>query len=318
MFSVGLVLSAGGDKGDPWHSAVVSSLASVTGWDARHADLIVGTSAGSITATALRAGLSPADCEARHLRLPLSDEGRSVVGRITTPYDEPQVAGSNLPSAPKMSLRAAWPPWKADPVRLAYGLLPDGKRSGAAIRTRVNELLPDGWPAEPTWIVAVRTNDGRRVVFGRDDVNGSPGAACQASSAIPVVYTPVTIGTRKYVDGAVHSSTNADLVAMLGFDLVIISSVKSAVAGARSWTRDPERAWFSTKLDAEVEAIRSSGTPVVVIEPTADELELISARGDNIRQQVCRAGRQATERVLAGRHSDGVRSLLNSANFRSP
>ena len=35
---------------------------------------------------------------------------------------------------------------------------------------RIDELLPDGWPERPTWIVAVRTNDGKRIVFGRDDV----------------------------------------------------------------------------------------------------------------------------------------------------
>ena len=56
-------------------------------------------------------------------------------------------------------------------------------------------------------MVAVRMADGRRIVFGRDDVKGDIGDAVHASSAIPAVYVPARIGTREYVDGAVHSAT---------------------------------------------------------------------------------------------------------------
>ena len=51
MFSIGLVLSAGGPLGDPWHSGVLGRLQETTGWDARTADLVIGTTAGAITAT---------------------------------------------------------------------------------------------------------------------------------------------------------------------------------------------------------------------------------------------------------------------------
>ena len=310
MVSIAVVFSAGGGKGDPFHSGVVGAIAEHTGWDAGSADLLVGTSAGSFTTTALRAGLSAADAEARHVGASISAEGQAILDRIVTPYEEPTIDRSLLPSAPRMALNAVWPPWSTDPVRLAYGLLPDGNRSGAAIATRMDELLPDGWPARPTWIVAVRTNDGKRIVFGRDDVKGTPGQAAQASSAIPAIYAPVRIGERTYVDGAVHSSTNADLVAMLGFDLVIVSSVKTAVPEDRSWLTDPERAWFSTKLDNEVATVRSKGTPVVVIEPDAEQVDRFRA-GD--RAEVCAVGRKAAERVLAATDGDGLAALLAPA-----
>lgn len=310
MVSIGVVFSAGGAKGDPWHSGVVAAIAEHAGFDAGDADLLVGTSAGSFTATALRAGLSAADAEARHLGRPLTAEGQAIVDRIVTPYEEPKVERSLLPSAPRMSLRAMVPPWNADPTRLVYGLLPEGARSGASISTRIDELLPDGWPDQPTWIVAVRTNDGRRVVFGRDDIKGTVGQATQASAAIPAVYTPVHIGDRTYVDGALHSSTNADLVAALGFDLVIVSSAKTAVPEARSWVSDPERAWFSNKLDNELAEIRSKGTAVIVIEPDAEQLGLLKA---NERTESCKAGRLAAERVLASTEGDALRSLLQPA-----
>ena len=311
MVSIGVVFSAGGAKGDPFHSGVIAAVAEHTGFDSRDAELIVGTSAGSFTATALRAGLSPNDAEARHLGRELSAEGNAIVDRIVTPYSEPKIERSLLPSAPRMTLNSILPPWKVDPARFAYGLLPDGKRSGASIAARIDELLPDGWPKRPTWIVAVRTNDGRRVVFGRDDITGTVGQATQASAAIPAVYTPVHIGERSYVDGALHSSTNADLVATLGFDLVIVSSVKTATPDTRSWRSDPERAWFSNKLDNELAEIRSTGTPTIVIEPDNTQLELL-ASGERV--DACTAGRLAAERVLATNEGAGLRSIVEPAS----
>jgi len=160
------------------------------------------------------------------------------------------------------------------------------------------------------WLVAVRATDGQRVVFGRDDVAASPGQAVQASSAIPTYYTPVAIGQHQYLDGAVHSSTNADLLATLGFDLVIVSSLKTADTPARSWRRDAERAWFSTKLDNEIALIRSYGTRVVAVEPGPDELELLSTDNANLRTAAAEAGQRAAERLLSGPDGEPLRELL--------
>jgi len=308
MVSVAVVFSAGGHLGTPWHAGVAAGLAEHTGWEANQADVIVGTSAGAFTATALRTGISAADNEARHLGRPLSDHGQQILDRIVTPYDEPVADRSLVPSAPRMALNAVLPPWKADPVRLAYAMLPDGTRSGAAFAARTDEMLPNGWPDKPTWLVAVRTNDGKRIVFGRDDVRGTPGQATQASSAVPAVYAPVHIGSRTYVDGAVHSATNADLVAPLGLDLVIISSLMTSTE--TSWRSDPTRAWFANKLAGEVAAIRNNGTPVVVVEPDADQLDQL-ARKDPA--EACHAGRSSIERVLASTDGDKLQARLAPA-----
>ena len=131
MVSIGMVFSAGGAKGDPFHSGVIAAIAEHTGFDSRDAELVVGTSAGSFTATALRAGLAPLDAEARHLGRELSGEGTAIVERIVTPYTEPEVERSLLPSAPRMTLNSIIPPWKIDPARFVYGLLPEGTRSGS-------------------------------------------------------------------------------------------------------------------------------------------------------------------------------------------
>ena len=64
-----------------------------------------------------------------------------------------------------------------------------------------------------TWICSVDFDSGKRVVFGRDDVECDVGTAVQASSSIPGYFRPVELNGVRYVDGGIHSSTNADLVA---------------------------------------------------------------------------------------------------------
>nr|MBA2497574.1 patatin [Acidimicrobiia bacterium] len=58
MPSIGLVLGAGGVVGSAWHAGVLAALETATGWDARDAAVVVGTSAGSVVTASLRAGLS--------------------------------------------------------------------------------------------------------------------------------------------------------------------------------------------------------------------------------------------------------------------
>src|SRR5258708_38771789 len=59
--SVGIVLGAGGVVGQAYQAGVLSALRRETGWDPRQASVIVGTSAGSVTAAALRGGVSATD-----------------------------------------------------------------------------------------------------------------------------------------------------------------------------------------------------------------------------------------------------------------
>lgn len=313
MFSIGLVLSAGGPVGDPWHSGVLGRLQERTGWDARSADLIAGTSAGAITAVTLRAGVAAIDRKLHMAGGPISPEAEDIYARIVTPYHEPEVERDWRPASPKMALRAAWPPWKLDPIRVAMGNLPRGNRSGEPLEQRMNELLPDGWPEQPLWIVAVRMSDGRRVVFGRDDIRGNVGQAVRSSCAVPGVYVPGRVGEREYIDGGVHSSTNVDLTAMLGFDLVIVSSAMTVVPGEQRWLGDPTRAWFSTKLADEVAEVRARGTVVVVIEPDQDSVSALDKTADDARRNAVDAGAAAVDRVLSGVDGAGLTELIGRA-----
>ena len=76
MPRIGLVLGAGGVVGQSYHAGVLAALEHDFGWDPRTADVIVGTSAGSITGMLLRAGVPASELAAWAVRAPLSAEGQ--------------------------------------------------------------------------------------------------------------------------------------------------------------------------------------------------------------------------------------------------
>ncbi|MBP8211063.1 MAG: patatin-like phospholipase family protein, partial [Ilumatobacteraceae bacterium] len=157
---VGLVLGAGGVAGGAFHAGVLAALHEATGWDPRHAGVLVGTSAGSIAAASLRAGLSCADMLARAQDLPLSAEGRAIMQAVG-PYRGPpplRVAPRRRSAAQLAATvgRAAARPFAAPPWALLTGLLPEGSVSTDMIVQGVGGLFTDAWPTEPLWICAVR------------------------------------------------------------------------------------------------------------------------------------------------------------------
>ena len=284
MTTVGLVLGAGGLHAAAQHAGVLAALSEATGWDPRTADVVVGTSAGATTAVSLRAGVSAPDLYASYARTPLSGEGQDIMDRVTTPLSlgsksdgEPHDgdrSGSRRPANPMLLLRDLCSTARPRPVMALAGLLPVGTRDGSSLGARSAEIHPEPWPDHPTWICAVDLRSGKRVVLGRDDVAATVGTAVQASTAVPGWFRPVEIDGRRLVDGGVHSTTNADLVAALGLDVVVISSSKT-VGGTSGPTDDPgtlARAWHARTLYREVQAIRRRGAAVLVLQPTAGEL----------------------------------------------
>ena len=67
-------------SGMAFHAGVLTALSEV--WDARKAEVIVGTSAGSTSAALMRAGFPPADYVARVTGSSMSGEGRRVLSGL--------------------------------------------------------------------------------------------------------------------------------------------------------------------------------------------------------------------------------------------
>ena len=316
--SVGLVLSAGGAAAEAWHAGVVRALHAATGWDARRSQLIAGTSAGAITGLCLRAGIPPADLYAHRSGEPVSDEGQAIIDRVVTPYSEGRIERDWIeqrPQSPTLVARALWPPWQARPLHAAVGLLPRGARTTEALQQRMAELHPEPWPAARFWVPAVRLSDGERVVFGRDDLQATAAEAVRASCAVPVLFEPVEVNGELYIDGGLHSYTNADLVGPPAFDLVVVSSPMSGEPGWPKVRGALSEAWTSARAGVGLGEARQTPTDRAW---WSEALELAWSDGramrvarrqwvdDKLRQEVDGLRRRGTAVLVVEPDPDGV------------
>lgn len=307
--SVGLVLGAGGVAGAAWHAGALAALADF-GWDARSADLMIGTSAGSGTASVLRLDVPASDLLAGALGEPMSAIGARLAEKAGPAMDipTPEIGGRiPLPASPAMALRSLAAPWRLRPMKLATGLLPPGRASTSFIGDRIRKTHEQPWPDRPTWICAVRLSDGERIVFGRDVDDIHIATAVEASSAIPAFFAPVEHGGNLYVDGGAHSPTNADLTAGLGFDVVVVSSPMSGTADAirrLKWTGG--RFLHRQSLDREVRAVRDHDTPVLVLQPDAAVVDVIGPNSmePSRRADIARASYESVSEHLASGAAD--------------
>ena len=316
--SVGLVFSAGGAAAEAWHAGVVGALHQVTGWDARGAELILGTSAGAITGLCLRAGIPPADLYAHRRGEAVSDEGQAIIDRVVTPYSEGRSERDwteQGPQSPTLVAKALWPPWQARPLHAAVGLLPRGTRTTEALQQRMAELHPEPWPAARFWVPAVRLADGERVVFGRDDLQATAAEAVRASCAVPVLFEPVTVDGRRYIDGGLHSYTNADLMGPPAFDLVVVSSPMSGTAGWSTVRNALSEAWTSTRSGVGLGEPRPQDAgrawwSEALEQAWSDGRAMRAARrqwvDDNLRDEVDRLRRRGIAVLVLEPDSDGV------------
>lgn len=317
MASVAVVLGAGGIVGAAYHAGVLTALAEA-GFDARHADTLVGTSAGSGVAATLRAGFPPLDLAPRSLGRTISAEAARIVGRSTGPptFDLRPRPLSRMPrpSSPSLLLHAARHPAKA-----LAGLMPTGTVSGDVIGERIDSLYRDArWPDRPLWICTVDLESGDRVVFGRDRHDASVGTAVQASSSIPSFFRPVIHDGRRYVDGGVHSPTNADLVADERFDVVVVISPMSSTTDARRTARPSARHIHARQLATEVRRVRAAGVEVLTFQPTADDLVAMgsNAMDPSQRAATTEAALASTRRRLADPAVADRLGTLRSASAR--
>src|SRR5215211_9231250 len=279
MTRVGLVLGGGGVVGQAYHSGVLAVLQHDFGYDARRADVIVGTSAGSITGTLLRLGVSAEDLAAWTVKAPLSgdDDVLRQMARTTVPELAPfrplQLVRRPLRLPGRhMVVRALSRPLQFRPMAAGMTLLAPGRHDILEQLSALRELERPEWPEPDLWICAVRRRDGRRVVFGRP---GSPEApihlAIGASCAVPGYFAPVQIGRHSYLDGGVHSPTNAAVLRGQQLDVAIVVAPMSGFAGWQPGLFPSVRRYSDRLLRREVRALEASGVKTVVFTPGAEE-----------------------------------------------
>ena len=257
-----VVLGGGGPVGVAWELGLASGLASA-GIDLATADLVVGTSAGSITGAMLTGGDDPAQLVAEIEAMFSNSAG-------TTGAD--QVSESAL--AEFMDLTFAWGGIGDDPVaRLehtnkigAFARNASTIPEDAFVGTIGSVLAGRPWPAQFA-CTAVDTESGEFQVW--DATTDVPLERAIASScSVPGVYPPITINGRRYMDGGARSALNADLAHGYGTAIVVSCTAMSLPPGID----DPRIGAFLATQRAEVDRLRESGTTVEVIEPDLDFL----------------------------------------------
>jgi len=303
---IGLVLGAGGVLGGAWMAGALVALQQRLSRPLGGVDLIVGTSAGSVLAAALRCGVT-VDEIVEHQR------GSRVAGL-------PQLSQLDrdtgpLPPLPRLRIgspRLLAAPHRVRPWVAASGLIPEGRGQLRQLSSLVDAMLAqdggDGWPVRgETWVVALDYGRGRRVVFGRP---GAPTVsladAVVASCSIPGWYEPKIINGRRYVDGGVRSSTSLDLVAKADLDEVYVLAPLASYVMDRSWnpaTRIERmvRRVVTIGLGGEADKVRAAGTKVTLLTPGPEDLEAFGANLMNprYRQRVLETSLRTSAAMLA-------------------
>ena len=188
-------LGGGGITGIAWEIGIIAGLVEA-GVDLTDADIVVGTSAGSVVGAQVANDVPPADLYAAQLEPPDAELGgrlsRIAALKLAPPYLLPGSGRDKLARVGRVA-RAAHEPGSVD-------------REGV-IRSR---LPVHAWPDRDLRITAVDAESGEFTVFtsesGVDLVS-----AVAASCAVPTVWPPVEIEGRSYMDGGMRSTANVDV-----------------------------------------------------------------------------------------------------------
>ena len=287
---VGLVLGAGGVQGGAWLTGALDALAAETGWDPAGAEIVVGTSAGSMLGGLLCAGVPPWFMVAHSA----GETFEGVTDAEGRPAAEADRAGGAVfkldpawppigPGSWSLAFRTLLQPRRHTPASAVSGWLPQGFISNEPLREQVRRVVPSGWVKHSgLWVVACDYATGRRVAFGRQ---GAPPAeladAVAASCAIPGFYRPVEIGGRRYVDGGMYSTSNLDLLRDEDLELVICLNPTSTLhpiraVDPREWSSLVFRRASGRRLGSEARKLRERGIPVILVQPTGDDLKAMS------------------------------------------
>jgi NTE family protein len=322
----GLVIGGGAALGGAWAVGALCALNEVEGYDpSRSADLVVGTSAGSVLAAMVGCGVP---LEVMHKRL----SGRSVddlegtepvnpfdvhdhvhhaLGNIPRPVPAP---GNLLLAARTLGLRHRY-----TVMTTAAALAPRGRGSLEPVADLIADVAGGrGWPKQPrTWIVAMDFDSGRRVAFGRPDAPDVPLAeAVTASCAAPGYFPPVVIDARRYVDGGAVSVTNADVVLREHLDEVLVLAPMAMFerdhpTGVVARLERRARRLWTRRLNVEIARLAATGTKVRVFAPSAEDLQIM---GGNVMNPTRRrevfdtALRTMRERLMAIEDAGAVNS----------
>ncbi|RII12405.1 Patatin-like phospholipase [Streptomyces sp. YIM 130001] len=272
-----LVLGGGGPTGAAWMAGVLAGLTEA-GLDPADSDTVIGTSAGALFGTRLRAGEPPAQLYARQL------DGTDRIDLNVTAGQTLRFLFAAL--ATRDSERSA--------RRLGRAALRADTVTEAEVLDTVGRFLRDvrEWPSGRLRLTAVDALTGKVRAF--DSESGVPiVTAVAASCAVPLVWPPVAADSRRWQDGGTRSTAHLGL-ARGHRDALVVAPIPAAPGP------HPD-------VHREAAALRASGTAVGLITPDKDSRRAMGRNLTDYRRQseAARTGhRQATAAV------PGLRDVL--------
>ncbi|MEU0224315.1 patatin-like phospholipase family protein [Streptomyces sp. NPDC006284] len=196
MADTALVLGGGGLTAYAWQVGVLAGLAEA-GLDLGDADVLAGTSAGSLLALDLAGGSAPADLyrEQVERERPMMDVDFTLT--MTARYLWAALGSRD----PRTVVR------RLGRLALSVHDVPESE----VLEAIAPHLPVQDWPERTVRLFAVDALTGTPTAFtagsGVDLLH-----AMSATCALPPLFPPITIGEGRWMDGGVRSTTNADLV----------------------------------------------------------------------------------------------------------
>jgi len=266
-----LVLGGGGITGIAWEIGILAGLAE-HGVDLTAAELVVGTSAGSVVGVDVRSGATLADL----YRTQVAPATGEIYAKMRLPVMLSYARAMAFTRKPEVARR-----------RVGAMALRTPTESEDARRKVIESRLPTReWPDGKLQVTAVDAANGEFAVFDAASGVGLVDAV-GASCAVPGIWPPVTINGRRYVDGGVRSPSNADLAA--GYERVVVIAPL------------PQGFGVVESVRRQVRKLTDQGVRVAVVTPDRDALRAI---GRNVldparRPAAARAGHAQAASVVA-------------------
>src|SRR6478672_13277379 len=263
-----LVLGGGGVTGIAWETGLIAGL----GIDLAAADVIIGTSAGSVVGTDIA---SRQELEVLY-QAQLAPPAPEAAARIRWDFIGRLLWDVHTSRDPK-GARARIGRWA-----LAVPTMPEAGR-----RKVIQARLPASvWPSRALKVTAVDARTGEFAVFdsaGDVSLVDAVGASC----AVPGVWPPVTIGERRFMDGGMRTVANADLA--YGYERVVIVAPVAVGIG------------FMASPGRQAAALTAAGARVALVRPDRAAMRAI---GRNVLD--------VSRRAAAARRSEEHTSELQS------
>lgn len=271
-----LVLGGGGVAGIAWMTGVLFGL-SERGVDLRTAELAIGTSAGATLAAQLGSKTSLKELFQRMANPAAQTREIMPDPRLFDSFRRARASFAAIEDRTERIRQIG--KWALETPTVAES----ERRAVVAGRLPSHE-----WPDNELQIVAADAESGEPAVFDRNsrvDLVDAVAASC----AVPGIWPPVSINSRRYMDGGVRSAENADLAK--GYARVVILSPMGTTLPRIG----------GGGLNEQIETLHQAGGKTYLVNPDAKSRKAIGLNplSPDTRRPAAEAGRKQGQHIAA-------------------